>query len=193
MPGLVIFGSARSRTARVLWMAMELKLDFEHVPFTFDSPALKADDFRRVNPNGRIPAIKDDELTLFESLAINLYLAKKHRFDEARSLYPASLEDEARAWQWSFWAIAELDASLEALRMHRTLLAEDARDPGVAQRAQAQLRPAIAALESVLRERTWLVGSRFSVADLNVASVLSPSRTALLDMTSCNGVCAWLQ
>lgn len=74
---LVIYGSPRSRTLRVLWMAAELGLEYEHVPLAFDDPALKQPAFLRINPAGAIPAIVDDGFALSESLAINLYLAKR--------------------------------------------------------------------------------------------------------------------
>src|ERR1051325_9295688 len=98
--GLKIYGTARSRTARVLWMAKELGLEFEHVPMV---PDLKAPAFLKINPAGRIPAIDDNGFTMAESLAINLYLARKYGDRATPSLAPASLEQEARTWQWSSW------------------------------------------------------------------------------------------
>jgi glutathione S-transferase len=58
-----------------------------------------------VNPNGRIPAIDDNGFKLWESMAINLYLAKKHGCD----LLPKTMVDESQAIQWSFWAMTELE------------------------------------------------------------------------------------
>ncbi len=75
---LTIYGSPRSRTMRVLWMAMELGLEYTHVPLAFDDPRLKEPDFLRINPAGAVPALMDDGFVLAESLAINLYLAKKY-------------------------------------------------------------------------------------------------------------------
>ena len=59
-----------------------------------------------LNPNGRLPAIDDDGFVLWESLAITLYLAKKYSLGR---LYPATLEGEAKTWQWSLWAVQEAD------------------------------------------------------------------------------------
>jgi glutathione S-transferase len=97
---LTIHGSARSRTMRVLWMTTELGLDFEHDPIVFDDPRLKSAAFLALNPAGAIPTIDDDGFALAESLAINLYLAKKH---DLGGLYPTTLEGEAQAWRWSLW------------------------------------------------------------------------------------------
>jgi glutathione S-transferase len=180
---LTIYGSARSRTLRVLWMAEELGLDFAHDPIGFDDPALKSPEFLRLNPAGAIPTIEDDGFALAESLAINLYLAKKHSLG---GLYPATLEGEAQAWRWSLWA----QGQLEPWVMRDALLAD------LRAAAAPHLAPVIAAglatLERALPDRDWLLGEAFTVADLNVAAVLSPSRSSQLDLTPFPRIAGWL-
>src|SRR6478752_3238062 len=105
---LIIYGSPRSRTIRVLWMATELKLDYEHVPLAFDDPALKQSDFLGIKPAGAVPAIVDDGFALSESLAINLYLARKYGSAGADSLYPSGMREEADVWRWTLWAQGHL-------------------------------------------------------------------------------------
>lgn len=93
---LRIYGVARTRAFRVLWIAKELGLDYEHIPTEIGPVGARKPEYLAINPNGRLPAIEDDDFVLWESLAITLYLAKKHQ-----RLYPATLDGEARAWQWS--------------------------------------------------------------------------------------------
>jgi glutathione S-transferase len=180
---LIIHGSPRSRTLRVLWMATELGLDFEHDPVAFDDPALKSPEFLRLNPAGAIPTLQDDGFALAESLAINLYLAK--RYGPGR-LYPASLEGEAQAWRWSLWA----QGQLEPWVMRDALLA-DVR-AAMADHAGSVIAAALATLNRALEGRDWLVGATFTVADLNVAAVLSPSRAEHLDLSPYPNVAGWL-
>jgi glutathione S-transferase len=183
---LTIYGSPRSRTLRVLWMATELELAFEHVPLAWDDPALKSPDFLRINPAGAIPVIVDDDLALAESMAINLYLAKKHGAGRSEPLYPAALAGEAEVWRWSLWAQQHLepwvqrDAQLAAARA------------ALGRHAEAAVAHALAVLERALAERAWLVGAHFTVADLNVAGVLSPSRAEHLDLAPAPHVRDWL-
>src|SRR5260370_932776 len=106
---LIIYGSANSRTMRVLWEAAELGLVYEHIPLSSDDRALKLPDFLRINPAGTIPTIVDDGFALSESLAINLYLAKKYSSGDSKAFYPASPEGEASVWRWSLWAQAHLE------------------------------------------------------------------------------------
>lgn len=76
MSRLKIYGILMSRAFRVLWMANELELDYENVPIHFADSSSKTPEYLAINPNGKIPAIEDGGLKLWESMAINLYLAK---------------------------------------------------------------------------------------------------------------------
>ena len=82
---LTIYGVYRSRASRNIWLAEELGIPFKQVPViqhyrTVPAGMLhtQSPEFLKVNPNGHIPSIDDDGLVLHESLAINLYLARKH-------------------------------------------------------------------------------------------------------------------
>ena len=61
--------------------------------------------FRKVNPNGHIPSIDDDGLVLHESLAINLYLAKRY----GGALGPADIAEDGKMAMWSLWAATEVE------------------------------------------------------------------------------------
>src|SRR5262245_14594060 len=72
MPTLRIYGVARTRAFRVLWIAKELDLDFEHIPLEIGPAGARKSDYLAINPNGRVPAIDDGGFVLWESLAITL-------------------------------------------------------------------------------------------------------------------------
>ena len=99
-----IYGVPGSRAIRSLWAIEEVGIEYTHVPTHFIKDS-KTDEYLSINPNGRIPALVDGDLTLFESMAINLYLTKKY----APVLYPVSEGDQAKAIQWSVWAISEIE------------------------------------------------------------------------------------
>ena len=181
---LTIYGSPRSRTMRVLWMAAELGLDYEHVPLAWDDPELKSAAFLARNPAGAVPVIDDGGFVLPESLAINLYLAKRYGASGSAPLYPATLEAEAQAWRWSLWAQGELEPWV--MREMGDLR------PAIAAPADRFIARALATLERALAGRDWLIASHFTVADLNVAAVLSPSRSGRLDLAPYASVAGWL-
>jgi glutathione S-transferase len=185
--GLRIYGIARTRAFRALWMAMELGLDYEHLPIEIGEAGARAPEFLAINPNGRLPVIVDDGFVLFESLAITLYLAKKY---SPGKLYPATLQDEAKAWQWSFWAISEVDRGVNIWSLHAVRLPPAERDAQKREEALKVLAPPFRVLDTALAEQPFLLGSDFTVADLNVAAVVS--RAVDMDLSAVPNLRAWL-
>jgi glutathione S-transferase len=185
---LTIYGTPASRTFRTLWMAKELGIPYEHVPVDFRKGEHKTPEFRKINPNAHIPAITDGDLTMCESLAINLYLAKKHK----SALTPATLEDEARAIQWSMWSLTEAEPHVVAVLMNRLMLPEDKRDPAAVARAEEAIKAPLKVLDDHLASRQYILGNSFTVADLNVAAVVSTTRRVKIDMAPYKNVNAWL-
>ncbi len=184
---LTIYGAAKSRAVRVLWMAAEMGLEFEHKDFLPRSPGTRTPEFIALNPNARVPVIDDDGFILSESMAINLYLAKKHQ----SPLYPSDPKHEALAIQWSLWETDRLDRQIVNYVRHTSDLAEAERKPQVAEAAWKEVVPALDVLETALMKSEWLVGPAFSVADLNVASALY--RALFVDIKKWPHVEAWLQ
>ena len=162
MATLKIYGTTRSRAHRVIWMAEELGLSYESISVDLAAPRDPA--FLKVNPNGRLPAIDDDGFHLFESMAINLYLAKKH----GGALAPRDLSEDAKMIQWSFWAVTELEKSGLDYLMHTMFLPPEKRDASVAAKALEALNRPISILDKALGTTGHLVGERFTAADLNV-------------------------
>lgn len=179
-----VYGSAMSRAARVMWCAKELGLDFEHVDVPWES--LKKPEFLAINPNGKVPGFSDGKLNLFESLAINLYLAKKYGTGE---LYPTNAEDEARTFQWTLWAATEVEPNLLPSVLVKIGILSDA---AAANAAAERARTPLLVLDEHLKNRDWVVGSKFSVADLNVASVVSFARYGEVDISYAPHIVAWL-
>ena len=136
---LRIHGSARSRAQRTLWMALELGIPYEHDDLVPRSAGTKSPEFLALNPNARVPVIEDDGFVLYESMAINFYLARKHN----SPLYPSDPRDQALALQWSFWEIDRLDRNLANYVIHSSGLPESERDIYLAEAAWAEVEPAM--------------------------------------------------
>jgi glutathione S-transferase len=168
-------------------MVRELGVPHEVVPVHY-RVARETPELLRVNPNGRIPAMDDNGFALFESMAINLYLAKKYGIGSA--LVPRSLEEEALVTQWSFWVVAELEKPLVTLVVNA--IGYRVVDEEALAKARSDLDRPLRVLDGDLSTRPWLLGDRFTVADLNVASVLDWQRTTKLDLSPYPHVADWL-
>ena len=127
---------------------------------------------------------------VWESMAINLYLAEKYG---KGSLWPASVEDHGHAYQWSFFGMTEVEPHLMALLTQRIFLPADQRDEKAAQRAIDALKAPLAVIDGALKGKEYLLGNSFSIADLNLASVLSFAMLVKLDMSATPTAQAWLQ
>ena len=187
MSALKVYGYAASRAIRTLWMCEELGVPYEHVKTTTADGGTRKPEFLKINPAGHIPAIDDGGFTLSESMAINLYLAKKHG-----KLYPTDPQAEAKAWQWSFWAMSELDAPVVRWVVHSALLPPAQRDVKIALEAREAVEWPLQVLDSELAKRQYLADpNAFTVADLNVASVLY--RLLFVDLAGKPHLEAWLK
>ena len=183
---LRIYGSAKSRAIRVLWMAGELGIPYEQKDWLPRSPETRTPEYQALNPNSRVPTIDDDGFVLSESMAINFYLAKKHR----SPLYPADAKREALALQWSLWETDRLDRQIVNYVNHTVALPAAERKPAVAEAAWIEVVPALAVLETALAKSKWLAGPDFSIADLNVAAALY--RALFIDLKPWPCLQSWL-
>jgi glutathione S-transferase len=178
-PMLTIYGVLRSRASRCIWLAHEIGLPFKHVPvmqaYRLDNPDVpdaslntRSPAFLRVNPNGHMPSIDDDGLVLHESLAINLYLAKRY----GGALGPADIAEDGQMAMWALWAATEVEPHSIQVLYHRVSYPPAKRDSAVAQAAIDALRKPLEVLDQALAARGFLVGGRFTVADINAAEVV---------------------
>ena len=101
------------------------------------------------------------------------------------------VEGEGKAYQWSIWAMTELEEPLLTALMHRMFLPEDQRDPKKAADAEQRAKTPLAVLEGQL-QGDWLAGNDFTVADLNVSAVLSWAVLIGMDLSAFPKTQAWL-
>ena len=196
---LTIYGVYRSRASRNIWLAHELGLPVKHVPVIQHDrlAAAKAADaplntrspaFVAVNPNARIPSVADDGLILHESLAINLYLAKKH----GGPLAPTTVGEEGEMGMWALWAATEVEPHSINIVYHRVGNPKGPKDPKIADAAVEALRGPFAELDKALAKDGHLVGGRFTVADINTAEIVRYAQSAPELFAAAPTVKAWL-
>ena len=184
-----LYGNLKSRAARCLWMLEEVGEPYQLIEKSTGPDDLQSSEYLRLNPNARIPTMVDGEVVLWESMAINLYLAQKY----GAPIGSTSPEVLGVAAQWSFWAMLEMETLLLDLLMHRALLPDFSRDPSYAARDELLLKRPLGILNEALAKREYLAGGSFTVADLNVASILVWGKMARLDMVPYPEAARWLR
>ncbi len=182
------YGTSRSRSARSLWALEEVGVKYEHIAApTTDA---KSPEMLKLNPNGHVPVLDDGGHAIWESMAINLYLAENYG---KGGLWPAAASAHGDVYKWSFWAMTEVEPHLLAILKNRVLLPADQRDEKAAAQAVEALKGPLKVLDGALAGREYLLGNQFTIADLNVASVLSWAPMMRIDMTATPAVQAWLR
>lgn len=182
-----LYGVPGSRAMRSLWMLEELGVPYENIKTHFVSDT-RQPEYLKINPNGHIPALQDGDVTLWESLAINLYLARKYD----KGLWPKSVAGEGHTFKWSIWAMTKAEEPVVTALVHRVFFPPEQRDPRKADDAAERFQVPLKVLEGELAGKTYLLGNDFTVADLNVASVLCWAPLANLDLSGSPNVAAWM-
>lgn len=180
------YGSPMSSAGRTHLMLEECAVPYEYHRVMLRDPAQKAE-YLKINPGGKIPFIVDGEVRIPESVAINFYLAEKY----APQLWATKLEERAVLYAWSLWAISTLQN--EALRVlhHTMIVPAESRSTYEVETGKKNLQRYLDHLETELPHGGYLVGDRFTVADLNVASVVNLA-TAMTAAKLGEKTAAWL-
>src|SRR3974377_1720078 len=172
-----------------MWIVEDMGAPYQLIEKTTRAEDLQTAEYLRLNPNARIPTLVDGDLVLWESMAINLYLVQKY---EGR-MHCTQPELLVLAAQCSFWAILEMEALLLELLQHRALLPEFVRDPSYAERDELLLKKPLRVLNDSLAGREFLVSENFTVADLNVASILAWGKMGRLGLSIHSNRTRWLE
>lgn len=181
------------RSAKVRWLLTELKLDFENRWLSRDKKEYESPAFLELNPMGRIPVLEMDDRAIFESGAICAYLGD--RFQEKGLVPSLSSPERTEYQQWMYFAASTLDPFQTRIMIIEDIPASDLRT----EKETALLndvQDAMSTLNQLLTKRTYLVGDRFSVADICVGyhlywSTLWPEFDAII--RSFPGVTSYLE
>jgi len=166
---LTIYGRTNSvNVQKVLWCLAELAVPYERIDAGLQYGKNNEPWYLELNPNGRVPLLRDGDFTLWESNTIVRYLAAKHSF---RDLCPASLETRALAERWMDWQLSTLirPVSIVFQTLFRTPAA--ARDMAAVAHNTTEANAAVALLDGHLRTQPYVAGAAFSMGDIPVGAV----------------------
>jgi len=176
---------------RVRAVIFELGADVEIVDVDVFGGDTKTPEYLAVNPNGKVPAFVDGDLSLFESRAINAYLAS---LDPSRRLYPEDLKKRAIVDQWSYWQAIHLGPSSQKLSFEKVLKERFGRgkpDENVVAAETKETMKLLGVLDRSLAGRDW-IASDLSIADFALASTFTLRNEAGISLADFPNVAAWI-
>lgn len=186
---MILYGIEWSRAKYVLFTLAELGLDFQHVRINPFEKEKYAPEYLKLNPLAQVPTLVDCDLVLTEAMAINFYLSRKYG---AGKLWADRLEDEAQIYKWSLFAVTQMETACVDLILHRKVFDAKARNPNIIQTAEKKLMKPLAVLNSHLAGKDFLVTGKFTVADINMAGVLSYALGGRFDFSPYGEVARYL-
>jgi glutathione S-transferase len=182
-----IYGQVKSSAGRCFWLLEELGLPYEQKNVDFSLKEHKSDWFLKINPNGKVPAMVDGNFTLFESMAINYYLTEKYK----PSFMGNTIEEKAMTHQWSFWAISELQAPFVEILIQKVFIPEERRNYKIIEDNEKMLTDLVAVFDNSLNNKKFINGNEFTLADLNVASVVSIAHAINFSLEKYHNINKW--
>jgi glutathione S-transferase len=168
-----IYGSPMSSAGRCLWVLEEIGVAYESIDVNLRDPALRAKYVAEVFPGGKIPYLVDGDVRLFESMAIDAYLAAKYKPE----LLPSELVQRALFDQWSYWALSNLQPEAYKVLKHSSYLPEAERSPKELESGRAGCERYLAQLEQAM-DHEYLLGNVFTLADIHCGSVVHMAQIA---------------
>jgi glutathione S-transferase len=167
-----------TRATRPRWLLEELGVPYELVRVDLSAGEQTQPEYRKVHPHGRVPALVDGEMTMFESAAICLYLAD--RFPEKRLAPPPDSPLRGPYYQWMVYSVATAEPPLLKIFLNTVRRPEGERNPKEVEEGRAEFREVADVLSRALEGKPFLLGSEFSAADVMIGSVVGWARSLRL-------------
>lgn len=182
-----LYSNPRSRGMRCHWTLEELEVPYEYVLVDMQAGGHKTPEYMKIHPLGQVPALEDDGTVMIESGAICCYLADKY---PEKGLGPGN--QPAEYFQWCFYTFGSLEPAVMDTLMHTMWLPEDQRAACVAERGKQALAKVLTHLNTHLKDRPYLLGERFCVADIMLGGTLGWAHS-MLPMTDYPHLVAYIK
>lgn len=161
---LTIYHSPMTRSCRILWLAEELGLEYQLHTMELFSAEMSSAEYLAIHPLGKVPAIKDGDFVLWETIAIMEYLIAK--YSDGNLLPARGTEPGAQAIQWMEFAENQLTVMASEVLVHDGILPPERTIPELIQRGRQALPGMIKIVEDAVTNKPYLMGEQFSAADI---------------------------
>lgn len=177
---------------RVRAVAHELGIELDIVEVNVFGGDNTKPDYLARNPNAKVPVLVDGDFALWESRAINAYLAS---LDPERRLYPEELRARAIVDQWSYWQAIHLGPSSQKVSFERVLKKRFGRGEPNEEVVASELKETmklLGVLDRKLADSEWVAGP-LSIADFALASTLTMRKEAQIELDQLPNAARWIE
>lgn len=158
---ITLYWAPRTRSVRIAWLLEESGLAYQHVAVDLSAQGVRPNpDFLAASPMGKVPAIRDGDVTVWDSAAICGYLAD--RYPEIGLAPAPDHPDRAPYWQWLLFTPSVIEPALSEKAGGWDIQPQ--------RNAWGSFDRMIAAFEEGLGDRPWILGDTFSAADVMLGS-----------------------
>jgi glutathione S-transferase len=191
MTGMKLYGTTFSNNVRRAYaVALHLGIEVELIEVRPRTPAANTTGFRRLSPNGRVPAFSDGDFRTCESHAIMVYLSES----TPNTVWPAGRRARAEVVHWMSWALAHWRLGWQPLQFERFVkprLLGGQTDKRIVEEALPVFHTEARLLNNHLVNRTWLVEEGLTLADFSVAAGLCHAEPAQLPLEAYPEIRRW--
>jgi glutathione S-transferase len=171
---LKLYYAPQTRAIRPRWLLEEIGTPYELLRLDLSAGDQKKPEYLKLNPNGTVPTLIDDQLILYESAAIVQYLADK--FPQAKLAPALGTPERGKYYQWIHYAMSVIEPPAVTIFLHTTGVpagrTEHERIPQLVPEARAQLGAAVKVVDDALVGKRHVLGDDFSAADVMIGSML---------------------
>jgi glutathione S-transferase len=185
-----IYHAPNTRSVRIVWLFEELGLPYELETFKLGDPAMRAPDYAKVHPLGRVPALQDGETTIFESGAILQYVLA--RYGDGRLVPDTASPEFPQYLQWLHYAEGMIMPPVNIIVVETVLLPPERRNQVNVDRATKLLSRMLGAVDAHLEGREFVAGA-FSGADIMVGHACTVALRRGADVSDKPRVAAYVE
>jgi glutathione S-transferase len=179
-------GRLTSCVGSSLWLLEETGKPYEVVEVDVFKAENKSDWFLKLNPNGKIPCLQDGSFLVWESIAINYYVAAKQKPE----LLGNNLQERALIDQWVLWCNNELNPPVSAIFVN-AMKSQEQRDLVYMQQCKLKIMQMTIMLDKYLKDKKFFVGNKVSLADIQIASFMQIHSILHADLTMYHSFNKW--
>ncbi len=168
---LILYYMPGTRAERIRWILGELDLDYRIETIDLFKGEGQRADYLAIHPLGQLPALKVDGEVMIESGAIVQWLAE---LVPGSDLAPSPDQPARRAFnQWMYFAVTSLENPAWEMMLHGRILPDERAVKAIIPFAEQRYLLALGVLEKAMKDRDYLVGGRFSAADIMAGYILA--------------------